>query len=168
MKEAIMVFEIKNANQFGFLTEATLAEFEDRLGKTLPTDYRDFLKKNNGGQPKPGGFWIEEGHESSEVYQFFGLHKGPLGYSIDSYIGKERYGIPEGFIPIASDGTGNTVLLKLENDKQGNIYFLDHELHPYHDPNSLEGITWLAPSFKEFISSLFNEEVYERENHKEA
>ena len=53
-----MAIEIENANPYGPLSEERLQAFEKKLGVTLPPDYREFLKRYNGGKPEPGGFWI--------------------------------------------------------------------------------------------------------------
>ena len=34
-------------------TEAQIAAFEHRIGKTLPADYREYLRTINGGPPEP-------------------------------------------------------------------------------------------------------------------
>lgn len=58
-----MTVIIENANAYGALDEATLTKFEEKIGSQLPEEYREFLKRYNGGTPKPAGFWIEEGND---------------------------------------------------------------------------------------------------------
>ncbi|WP_369012135.1 SMI1/KNR4 family protein [Erwinia pyrifoliae] len=40
----------------GVLSEQELVSLENQLGVNLPKDYREFLKKHNGGYPEPDGF----------------------------------------------------------------------------------------------------------------
>lgn len=145
---------IRDANQYGPLLEERLQAFEKRLGVILPPDYREFLKRYNGGRPEPSGFWIRAGCDASEVHQFYGLHDGPKWFSIDCYTGVEQYGIPRGMLAIGNDGVGNTICIGIEGEKRGAIYFIDHEVHPYDKPDSFEGVIRLADSFSEFLSSL--------------
>ncbi len=149
-----MATRIVNANQYGLLSEERLQAFEETLGITLPPDYREFLKRRNGGKPEPGGFWIVEGKDGSEVRQFYGLHDGPKWLSIDCYLGAGRHGIPTDLLPIGDDGVGNTICIGVYGDRRGSVYFVDHEMHPYDEPDSFEGVTKLADSFSEFLSRL--------------
>jgi hypothetical protein len=82
------------------------------------------------------------------------LHDGPIWYSIESSIGEDQCGIHKGLIPIGDDGTGNKICIGVNNNNMGEIFFLDHEIHPYDDPDSLEGIIKLANSFTEFLSNF--------------
>ena len=139
--------EILDPNPFGPLSEKNLADFESQLNTSLPRDYKDFLLQYNGGHPDPSFFWIEPGKDGSEVLQFYGLHDGPAHLSIQTYAGVERYGIPTTMLPIGDDGVGNSICLDLSAAHFGEIYFLDHETHPYADPDSMEGMTKLAEFF---------------------
>jgi hypothetical protein len=125
-------------NPYGPLAQDRLAEFERITRLNLPDDYRDFLFQNNGGQPTPAFFWIEPQKDGSDVHQFYGLHNGPAHLCIDTYIGEERYGIPSTMLPIGDDGLGDFICLGVSSANFGGVYFLDHERHPYDNPNSDE------------------------------
>ena len=43
---------IENLKTFGNLNESDLNSLEDALEISLPTDYKEFLSKTNGGCPK--------------------------------------------------------------------------------------------------------------------
>ncbi len=145
---------IQDPNPYGPLSEESLRKLERKIGVMLPPDYREFLRRYNGGRPEPDGFWIEKGSYSSGVHQFYGLHDGPAWLSIDTYAGPERYGVPEGLLPIGDDGIGNFICIGLVGEGRGAIYFIDHEIHPYAEPDSFEGVTEVAGSFSEFLSRL--------------
>lgn len=148
------MIEMENANPYGSLSEERLKAFEDAIGIVLPMDYREFLKQTNGGRPVPNGFWIVEGRDGSQVYQFYGLHDGLRWFSIDGYIGEDRHGIPQGLLPIGDDGVGNILCIGISEDLKGAIYFVDHEIHPSGHPDSWKGITSVGESFSEFLAGL--------------
>ena len=146
--------EIINANQFGSLSQNRLEEFEKRVQSPLPQDYRDFLLKYNGGQPAPSFFWIVPEKDGSEMERFYGIHD-QTWYSLETYAGEQRYGLPPSMLPIADDGTSNFICLDISIQQYGEIYFIDHELHGF-QPGSAEGIIKLANSFSDFLALLCN------------
>ncbi len=148
-----MQLVIQNAHPYGMLSEDRLRAFEKKIGVTLPLDYREFLKQYNGGTPDPSGFWIQVDHDGSSVHQFYGLHDGPRWCSIDGYTNIE-IGVPGKLLPIGDDGVSDFICLGIRDTEQGAVFFVDHEIHPYSEPNSFEGITKIANSFSEFLSSL--------------
>jgi hypothetical protein len=145
---------ILNPNPHGSCTEDQVIQFEKALGETLPSEYREFLVSFNGGSPEPAFFWIEEDIDGTEIHQFYGLYENPFGSSLNMFLGDDHCGIPDGFLSIADDGVGNSVLICLKGPQRGSIHFRDHEIHPYHDRNSSEGITMLAESFSSFSRQL--------------
>ena len=151
-----MNLNIDKPNPYGQLDEGRLISFEAILGYTLPADYRNYLLRFNGGMPDQTFFWIKEGTDGSSVHQFFGLHSLKSS-SLDMYIGDDHCGVPSGFIPIADDGVGNNVIIGLAGTNRGLIYFLDHEIHPYNQRESMEGIIQITDSFSNFIDLLLPE-----------
>ena len=149
-----MTVKIKNTNPYGPLSWERLVNIENRIQKELPQDYRNFLLKYNGGQPVPSFFWIQPFHDGSGVYQFYGIHDGPIHLSIDTYLGEERYGIPNSMIPIGDDGMGNFICLGINSTNYGEIFFLDHDEHPYSTPDSMAGVLIISNTFDEFLHSL--------------
>jgi SMI1 / KNR4 family (SUKH-1) len=150
-----MVLEIANPHPYRMLSEQKLLEFELKLGIHLPEDYRSFLKKYNGGKPKPAGFWIQRGVDCSEVYQFYGLHNGPKWLSLEYYV-EEQPKLPKDYLAIGIDGTGKFLCMKLQGQNNGSIYFIDHEIHDLNKPDSLTGLIKVANSFAEFLSGLID------------
>ena len=149
-----MTTKIINPNLYGPLLQKKFGEFEKQAHITLPKDFRNFLLQYNGGQPIPSFFWIKPQEDGSSVHQFYGLHGGPAYLSLETFAGKERYGIPESMLPIGDDRTGNYICIGISSTNFGKVFFLDHDKHPFHNPNSLEGVTELADSFSEFLCSL--------------
>jgi hypothetical protein len=152
-----MNFYIENPNEFGQLSEIKLKTFERKNNIKFPKDYRNFLLKNNGGKPHPSFFWINAGDDGSGVNQFFGLHEGPEHLSISSYLPQNRYRFPLSLLPIGDDGIGNNICLGILSSNFGNVYFIDHDIHPFDNPNSLLGIIRIGSSFSGFLSTLIED-----------
>ena len=148
-----MTIVIENANQYGIISPIRLQALEKKLGTTLPSDYRDFLSKNNGGNPVPSGFWIVENLDGSEIHQFYGLHDGPDWQQLDRYTNIEL-GIPRELLAIGDDGVGNFICLGISPDRHGQVFFIEHEEHPFQEPESFEGITKIADSFSRFVEEM--------------
>ncbi len=149
-----MTIQIVNANPFGLLSPDRLAEFESKYQLHLPGDYRSFLLQYNGGRPSPSFFWIKPKEDGSNVDRFYGLYDKLSPSSIETYMESERCGIPKAMMPIGDDGTGNFIAMGVRPQNLGNIFFLDHEIHPFRDPEALEGITRLAGGFSDFLATL--------------
>jgi hypothetical protein len=150
-----MIMKIVDYHQYRSVTETELDEFEKRYCVSLTTDFRNFLLQYNGGRPIPSFFWVNiDGSDGSNVFQFYGVHHQHLPPSLETYLGEERYGVSRTLLPIGDDGVGDLICMGIAIENLGKIYFLDHEIHPYNDPESAEGITILANSFSEFLASL--------------
>jgi len=147
---------IIDANPFGSLSQEKLDEFERQIRTPLPRDYKNFLLQYNGGRPIPSFFWIKPIEDGSSIFQFYGLHDGPAHLSLETYAGEERYGIPASMIPLGDNGIGDFICVDLSSAHFGEVYFLDHEMHPFYNPESAEGITKLANSFSEFLFLLLD------------
>ncbi len=148
---------ILNPNPYGSCIEDQLIQFEKNLGETLPSGYRDFILSFNGGTPDPAFFWTrEDDNNGTEISQFYGLYESPKGSSLNMFLGDDHCGVPDGFLSIAGDGIGNSIIICLAGPHRGSIHFLDHETHPYHRRNSSEGIIKIAGSFSGFVSLLIS------------
>ena len=151
-----MAINIQNPNPHGQLDEDRLVGFEETLGYSLPSDYRKYLLEFNGGLPENTFFWIAEGTDGTSIHQFYGLHSTKSS-SLELFFGDDHCGIPSGFLPVGDDGVGNSIIIGLTGNNRGSIYFLDHEIHPYEQHESMEGIVLIANSFSSFVSLLLPE-----------
>ena len=102
--------------------DAKIAEFESKYGITLPERYRQFMLKYNGGMTPETKF--KAGKESSDIRAFYGF--GDVGYSFSEIVDMEEW-IKSNIIPIASDSFGNHIVIGLDKEKEGKIFFSDHE-----------------------------------------
>lgn len=124
-----------------------LADFERRLGVSVPEQYREFLLASNGGKPEPHHCKIGSG-DTSDVRSLRGLHNRSID-SLDSVW--EQYQervppLPVHLVAIADDSGGNEWCIGLTGSDRGRIFFWDHE--------SGEVIE-VAESFQAFLDGLF-------------
>lgn len=142
------------------LTEKEIADFEKRIGCSLPTSYRQFLMAFNGGRPNKKFFLIEGWLEpTSLVNDFYGLVPGKSN-NLDEGIATLKGRLPKGFISIADDPGGDQILISLDGETRGSVYFWDHENEP-DDPsdniNDYSNMYMLADDFGEFLNALRDE-----------
>ena len=135
-------------------TDEQLADFERLIQGSLPEDYKLFLKKVNGGRPRPNvfRFKMRDGtDEESVLHYFYALHEERVG-SIERTFGYLKGRIPSDYLSIATDSFGNMILLRIAARGLGKIYFWDHEEEQ--DPPSLMNMSPIADSFTAFVQGL--------------
>lgn len=121
--------------------EKQIEKYEDKIGKKLPEQYREFLCKYNGGETPHTSFKTDE--VASDVKAFYGLEnkKYPLNKIKPKEEGNTAY------LPIACDSFGNEIILDFVD---GEIHFWDHENGK---------ITKLKDSLKEFFDICVSESI---------
>lgn len=145
------------------LTEAEVAGFEETLPASLPEDYREFLKKTNGGRIS-----LEHDLRTPVASNGYGGFMGPLVvFGID---GKHSFqeemrcfsgGIPTELLVIASDCFGNGICIGISGDARGKVYFWDHELEGQNEEDwdgsveTCQATTLHASSFAEYIAGSY-------------
>ncbi len=128
------------------LTEQITA-LETEYHITLPSQYRDFLSKYNGGDtPKTK---CKAGRISSDVRGFYGV--GDVKLSFHSMELKQW--IDKSFFPIAGDSFGNYYVIGLDAEHYGKLFFCDHE-----QENKME---YVAENLKEFLRHCKSEKISE-------
>lgn len=120
-------------------------EFEREHHIILHDQYKEFLSVYNGGYTPETKFKI--GKVSSDIRGFYGI--GDVKLSFNS-IELEQW-TEKGYLPIASDSFGNYIVIGLNNDRSGKIYFCDHEKG--------NRATCVADSLKEFLPHCRSEEI---------
>ncbi|PEI92758.1 SMI1/KNR4 family protein [Bacillus pseudomycoides] len=130
-----------------------IKQFEQECDVTLPKQYVDFLLEYNGGFPQESSFKISDDEGESLVNKFYGIGdiKSNLGKVFEVLEGE----IPEDFISIANDPAGNEILLGVNGDFQGKVYFWIHDIEP---EDEMDNMFILADSFVEFFNNLYESE----------
>lgn len=145
---------IKILGSKGNVSEKQLLDLESKFGIKLPEDYRNFLKKYNGGYPQPDGFDFANGEDGSSVDKFLEISDS-VNESIIEYFNNYKDRIPENYFPIAKDPGGNLILIGI-NNADSKVYFWDHENEIEEgDIPSMDNMHLIACNFKEFIDSLY-------------
>jgi hypothetical protein len=136
-------------------TEEDVRKFEEKVGFTIPSDYRNFLLEKNGGIPNKT--IISVPNIGEKVVQSFYALTNPVSTFTLSHLAKVyKNRLPSGMLPIADDPAGNIFITELIAGKDfGKIYFLDHEQEadverqPY-----FKNIHWITNNFNDFLLNL--------------
>jgi len=108
---------------FGSATELQIARFESRNRLRLPPSYKQFLMTHNGGHPINDEFAVP-GWGCTSVQYFFGLQTGD-SYDLQDWTTQLRCDELAHFLPIAVDGGGWVVFLRLGSSADHGVYFID-------------------------------------------
>jgi hypothetical protein len=148
--QIVKIYAARNAN------EDDIRSLEQKVGYSLPDDYRQFLLQYNGGVPKPECFEFitSSGEEDSLVRVFYSLNGNDPYYDLLSTVFETEGDIPESCLPIGEDPFGNLILLELSGNYRGQVYFWDHESERGDDLRA--NIFLIANSFTEFTQKLFS------------
>lgn len=117
------------------ISEVCISRFENRISHRLPSDYREFLLKYNGGDPVVG---IVKGRDDREdipyqhgesIRSFLML--APLEGEVPEFQELKApteldWSLPANILPIADDAFGNSFAIDLEST-DGLVRFIDHE-----------------------------------------
>ena len=99
-----------------------IVQLEMGYGVELPSQYKNFLLKYNGGLTPETRF--KSNKVSSNVRAFYGL--GDVDFSLNSLDLQALISLD--LFPVACDSFGNYVVLGIHGDVEGNVFFLDHEI----------------------------------------
>ena len=132
------------------LTAQEVADFEIRHALTLPDDYRSFLMKTNGGMPLP---WVLIRCPGIDVcvIQFYSLNDDfPYDLDHSCFCTDWEAAYERGYLKIARDPGGSSILISTRGSDRGYVYFLDREetLRP------AGGLVKVADSFTGLMNGL--------------
>ena len=142
---------------------------ESKLNVNLPSDYKKFILKNNGGHPIKDCFPFLDNkmNKSGCIAWFYAMYDGEYSNFIKEYYTYKvfRQRLPSDLIPIADDPCGNLVCLCIDGQNKDKIYFWDHENeslelnYPWY-----KNISLISSNFTDFINSLFGYDLKEDDN----
>ncbi len=141
------------------LTEQDLASFEQRVSRRIPTPYRQFLLRQNGGYPDPSDFVIKGRDGTPDlmgtVEQFLGIGLEDEYAEIERYLTLYKDRIPADLFPIAQDPGGNVIVMATKDPEAGKIYFWDHEEEAEEgEPPTRQNIYPVADTLQDFLQAL--------------
>ena len=135
------------------LTKDSLERFEKMLGKFLPSDYKDFMMKDNGGTPEEDLAFsfidvTTNSTNNSDIRELFVFYEDEDNDNFDDIVRiynsmvNENL-IPPFFLPIGDDSGGNPICMN----------FCDHELE--NKDTGFLASSKIADSFTGFLSALY-------------
>lgn len=138
-------------DHFPSTNEAELATLEEHIGFSLPTDYRAFLLKTNGGVFHDNVVIGDAG-----VRGVLAVNAGQKWADVKWNFDVTRDWIPSNLLPVASAPGGNVFAIKLDMPNAGQVYFL----YLYQDIESdFGGLPLVAQSFTHFIDGIILDPV---------
>jgi len=145
---------VKIIDNTGFNDIGTIEKLEKSTGIQLPSQYRKFLTKYNGGYPIPDGFLLKDKSDGSSVDRFLGIDVGENS-NLEKYLNTYKNRIPTTLFPIAHDPGGNLILIGVTQDALGKIYFWDHERETDDCEPNMSNVYLIADNFDDFINELY-------------
>lgn len=143
-----------NITSWGSTSEATISAFEQRIGFSLPDDYRRFLLENNGAQANSQVFFVKDLEQDVMLDVFFGItHPESRSLMLEYWL--QEYGdeIDEKSLLIGSDPGGRFLLYVTSGEEKGIYYWDDSNF--FFQSSEEEGNTYfVANSFDDFMASL--------------
>jgi len=135
--------------------EAAIARVERELGIELPAEYRDFLGRQNGGEPEPNfynrqvgvRYFYSAGPTDDEYVD--DLEEAARRFWSDRMTDPPEDPMDRSLLPIGEDAGNNLICLRISGDERGAVYFRDHDI-----PESPEAYTRLTDTFSEFFEAL--------------
>jgi len=138
-------------------TENQIKRLEVLIGCSLPDEYRNFLKRCNGGRPNPDCVQVPgvEYIDNVGVGSLFHLQPSqPEFDELSNQFARAETFLPKGHLPIA--GSSDLFTLSLRPRSLGSVYWWNHESDEVDDDgNFLEAAGYLlAGSFDEFLTRI--------------
>ena len=143
-----------NITSWGQNNETTVAAFEQEIGFSLPSDYRLFIKENNGCKVNRQAFFVKDLDQDIMLHVFYGITNSTsksltLRYWLDEF-GDE---IEDKTLLFGSDPGGGFLMYITDGEDKG-VYYWDHA-HFFPQSSEEEGNTYfVADSFDGFIAAL--------------
>lgn len=141
------------------LSEEDVAAFELRVGRSIPSPYRAFLLRHNGGYPDPSDFLVKGSGRGPDlmgtVEQFLGIGVEDEYAEIERYLSMYKDRIPADYFPIAQDPGGNVICMATEGSDTGKIFFWDHEEEAEEgEPPTRQNLYQVAETLDAFLQQL--------------
>ncbi|MGO4127651.1 SMI1/KNR4 family protein [Inquilinus sp. YAF38] len=134
-----------------------LSKLEQLVGAPVPQSYADFLSQSNGGSFQADIVALPELGTETVLNYMFSTVDGSYDIVREYANLRSMDRIPVQTLPIADDPGGNLFLLSVEQDRNGAIFFWDHEREPPDGGSAIAdfpNMTRVADDFATFIRAL--------------
>lgn len=144
---------MKNFIPFGKSDETIVRQFEQRLGFSLPADYRIFLLENNGASVRNYAFYVDDLSQDVLMDIFYGVTNKEEDLTLESWLAEYGDELQKKTLIIGTDQGGGMITYITAGEDSG-VYYWDHA-HFFPQSSQEEGNTYfLAESFTDFIRLL--------------
>jgi cell wall assembly regulator SMI1 len=146
--------------KYDSIFEEDIQQFEKKIVKKLPIEYRNFLLSHNGGIPLKKFFYLNDiSYDKIWIDTFISLKKNKDSTVGDLFwvynIHQELDNFPKRLLPIADDPGGNMICISIGEKDYGYIYYWLHDSSFGEDESDPESyIQYLCDSFEYFINHL--------------
>lgn len=135
-----------------------ISSWEAETGTALPEDYKQFLRRVDGGYPYPNTFFPDLPKD-----RFFAYAEGAFLSVLYDWESVQRHwrgevfgaGTPPGMLIVGNEPGGLEILLSARPQDRGRVYAWYHTTAPWGtDGNAAAALFPLAGSFSEFLGAL--------------
>lgn len=130
-----------------------LLAVEERIGFSLPSEYKDFLLKFNGGRPALDGV-RHDGEHFDFVGYFYAIRGDMYHDDLVRQLGEHKDMIPKGYLPFGESPGGDVFCISMKEPAIGAVYHWDHEEANYEGEPWEYNMTKLSPSLAQFFKGL--------------
>ncbi len=148
---------ISKFNNHNIDNSVEIAKLENKYGIILPYQYREFMCRYNGGYTPKTKFRI--GTISSDMRGFYGIGNVKMSFNtiqLNEWIENKT-------LPIACDSFGNYIVIGIDDNNNGKIFFCDHEVGYKLECLTENFETFIKCCESEMISEASRRSVNERE-----
>ena len=144
---------IENLKTFGNLNKSELNSLEDTLGISLPTDYKEFLSKTNGGCPKNNYLVLNITSLKEEllINFFLGINNDE-NFNIIGWNNDYKSEIPISTFIFGIEYGGGMFIQITEGEDKG-VYFWDSNFS-LSETSDDENVFYIADTFSDFLSLI--------------
>lgn len=143
------------------VTDEDVRALEDRIGTTLPDEYRAFLLDVNGGKPGARYRALTLVNEQVVIRDLHSLSSSGAPFDIVTRMERLRSQVPYPLIPIGSAGGAShtgVICLCVEGPERGTIWYSalggSPRAHNFQHWSERPDVQHLAQSFRAFVSAL--------------
>jgi cell wall assembly regulator SMI1 len=140
------------------VTEQDISRIESILERSLPEDFKAWLRRYNGAIPNPSELLLPDG-SIFDINSFISFSENDTKENVLLLLDIYRDRLPAGLLPIADDGTGNYVCFRYGAGKTSPDIVL--WFHEEADPSC--AIMPIASSFTDLIQRIQNSDSGEAE-----
>lgn len=138
---------------YGNISEEEVFKFEEKIGFSLPDDYKKFLLNCNGGVPeiKYSTFELNDFDESIGLQVLYGLNL-PQNLDLREWNDEYEDDLLDDCI-IIGHGIGFGLIVLVNSIEFSGVYFWDHSFE-LESSSEDENVYKIADTFKQFIDNL--------------